>query len=179
MGCDTNSDESFVAQIEGFQSTHPVWGATRQRRRFTVAKTSLFQSTHPVWGATISKSLTYALPSCISIHAPRMGCDVVGLRAAAHLTLANGFQSTHPVWGATLIGWLFALRYTAFQSTHPVWGATSADSSGFGCWVFQSTHPVWGATWLNSALQFLYILFQSTHPVWGATALRPRAHPPN
>ena len=34
-----------------FQSTHPVWGATRLGNRKT-ADMLLFQSTHPVWGAT-------------------------------------------------------------------------------------------------------------------------------
>ncbi len=33
-----------------------------------------FQSTHPVWGATTSVPLV-SLPSVISIHAPRVGCD--------------------------------------------------------------------------------------------------------
>ena len=36
-----------------------------------------FQSTHPVWGATRYRGFLFAI-ICISIHAPRMGCDKVG-----------------------------------------------------------------------------------------------------
>ena len=78
-----------------FQSTRPVWGATRcfARRRDCV----LFQSTRPVWGATAA---TYPRTGIliISIHAPRVGRDHV-----AGLTLLQlpEFQSTRPVWGAT------------------------------------------------------------------------------
>ena len=56
-----------------FQSTHPVWGATA----FGAApiQEELFQSTHPVWGATFV-SVHGAPHIAISIHAPRVGCDV-------------------------------------------------------------------------------------------------------
>ena len=55
-----------------------------------------FQSTHPVWGATRSFRGS-RVPGIISIHAPRVGCDV----DAAQMKLIQTFQSTHPVWGAT------------------------------------------------------------------------------
>ena len=79
-----------------FQSTLPVWGATRNTYRATAERRNfnprspcgerlnlyipgfakfLFQSTLPVWGATI----VLALRACgneISIHAPRVGSDV-------------------------------------------------------------------------------------------------------
>ena len=77
-----------------FQSTHPVWGATRGHR--SCGGCPRFQSTHPVWGAT-TPSNSSQLPKnfnprtpCgvrpviphlnklhffISIHAPRVGCD--------------------------------------------------------------------------------------------------------
>ena len=60
----------------GFQSTPPVWGATRYFQGFQIFAT-LFQSTPPVWGATGDPTL------------PRY-------RGA-------GFQSTPPVWGATKV----------------------------------------------------------------------------
>ena len=78
-----------------FQSTHPVWGATRSATR-SKSSTSIsihaprmgcdeqnhqeqyayyaFQSTHPVWGATHTSARRLPIPD-ISIHAPRMGCD--------------------------------------------------------------------------------------------------------
>ena len=56
-----------------------------------------FQSTHPVWGATATfLSISDVIP--ISIHAPRMGCDAKSRPKMFHL---KQFQSTHPVWGAT------------------------------------------------------------------------------
>ena len=104
----------------------------------------IFQSTHPVWGATIADTVGYCfrfyfnprtpcgvrhgraaaprLEGCISIHAPRVGCDQppspnqnsknisihaprVGCDGNVQPkdVLSSGFQSTHPVWGAT--GW--------------------------------------------------------------------------
>ena len=124
-----------------------------------------FQSTHPVWGATGSP-YTFQLTQQISIHAPRVGCDASGgqgphrpcyfnprtpcgvrLVTQGRTFRRKSFQSTHPVWGAT---WLMdnVLLIKEFQSTHPVWGAT-AIKLHFVAWIcgFQSTHPVWGATY--------------------------------
>ena len=56
-----------------FQSTPPVWGATRGLA-FTVSGYT-FQSTPPVWGATCPPLLR-ASSLKISIHAPRVGGDV-------------------------------------------------------------------------------------------------------
>ena len=56
-----------------FQSTRPVWGATKGTVNYMII--GVFQSTRPVWGAT----------------------NVARLDA---LTIA--FQSTRPVWGATI-----------------------------------------------------------------------------
>ena len=58
-----------------FQSTLPVWGATRNFR--TNFAFSLFQSTLPVWGATEYKQAAED-GVVISIHAPRVGSDCPG-----------------------------------------------------------------------------------------------------
>ena len=79
-----------------FQSTHPVWGATssamsratclryfnprtpcgvRLDKLVREKRISIFQSTHPVWGATLTYDDDH-LPESISIHAPRVGCDL-------------------------------------------------------------------------------------------------------
>ena len=55
-----------------FQSTRPVWGATRIIP-FTT-RLAQFQSTRPVWGATVDQILRVRF-SGISIHAPRVGRD--------------------------------------------------------------------------------------------------------
>ena len=63
-----------------FQSTHPVRGATKVTD--TIRRTIRFQSTHPVRGATNSEVLQGILQG-ISIHAPRAGCDaMVPVRSA-------------------------------------------------------------------------------------------------
>ena len=56
-----------------FQSTHPSWGATPQKR-WQMHLNSIFQSTHPSWGATLIL-LTRRNQMDISIHAPIVGCD--------------------------------------------------------------------------------------------------------
>ena len=69
----------------------------RQEEPPRPAKKSKFQSTLPVWGATLPSDII--LPhSQISIHAPRVGSDVV---AALTGCFFSEFQSTLPVWGAT------------------------------------------------------------------------------
>ena len=56
-----------------FQSTHPGWGATG--RHTHPCKSRAFQSTHPGWGATGWRCCRpFGLQ--ISIHAPRVGCDI-------------------------------------------------------------------------------------------------------
>jgi hypothetical protein len=57
----------------------------------------VFQSTLPVWGATRQRD-TQFFPSSVSIHAPRVGSDSVLLDDKFW---AATFQSTLPVWGAT------------------------------------------------------------------------------
>ena len=59
-----------------------------------------FQSTHPVRGAT-NKSAYDIAKDLISIHAPRAGCDV---SHRSYEFSNNEFQSTHPVRGATVWG---------------------------------------------------------------------------
>ena len=87
--------EAIARKINEFQSTHPVWGATRGLpslcrpvwnfnprtpcgvRLFPTQAgnpQNEFQSTHPVWGATLVVILSH-VSRAISIHAPRVGCD--------------------------------------------------------------------------------------------------------
>ena len=54
-----------------FQSTHPVWGATKLTDGSTVDQQ--FQSTHPVWGATPS---CFLLSRCFTYFNPRTPCGV-------------------------------------------------------------------------------------------------------
>ena len=81
--------------------------------------TNGFQSTHPVRGATL-RVVVGACAVRISIHAPREGCDRL---CNALIFDSVGFQSTHPVRGATTVT-NGNYMDKVFQSTHPVRGAT-------------------------------------------------------
>ena len=93
-----------------------------------------FQSTHPVRGATIVKCLLSDTHN-ISIHAPREGCDSPKINAPFS---PLRFQSTHPVRGATIPKGDKGDR-GEFQSTHPVRGATFTTINQI-CSVFISIH---------------------------------------
>ena len=64
-----------------FQSTLPVWGAT-ELPAVTFYEQQKFQSTLPVWGATRPPPRS-GQPLQISIHAPRVGSDVLWFFAAS------------------------------------------------------------------------------------------------
>ena len=172
--------------MRSFQSTRPVWGATRPYAAH-VHFLCKFQSTRPVWGATPMQELLdiYRL---VSIHAPRVGRDPASVAA---FSISPLFQSTRPVWGATPFAFAAGV-FGWFQSTRPVWGATKALFIYHVTRKFQSTRPVWGATsccHIQASRHYCFNprapcgarrfnigeitgepLFQSTRPVWGATA---------
>ena len=104
-----------------FQSTLPVWGATRIIRHYilpgvyfnprspcgerlialpVLGCVEQFQSTLPVWGATQCGQHQRDTTG-ISIHAPRVGSDQPGRSTPSTIFV---FQSTLPVWGATKDG---------------------------------------------------------------------------
>ena len=60
-------------------------------------------------------------PCSVSIHAPRVGSDII---LCCNAKVARKFQSTLPVWGATPSLPNYATEHM-FQSTLPVWGATA------------------------------------------------------
>ena len=125
-----------------FQSTLPVWGATSYGRSFSSMYSS-FQSTLPVWGATCQGCIRQDRQRPISIHAPRVGSDITLLNIAM---AQNDFNPRSPCGerrGGAGNKW-----DTLFISIHaPRVGSDQRD------WVvdqfrdlFQSTLPVWGAT---------------------------------
>ena len=145
-----------------------------------------FQSTHPLRGATLL-CLRRAKNKRISIHAPLAGCDKPPNQAQVKIFYFNprtpcgvrppsppqssklrSFQSTHPLRGATEYINDHSIGGYVFQSTHPLRGATkNSESQGFSK-IFQSTHPLRGATGRRAVLSRRPI-FQSTHPLRGAT----------
>ena len=152
-----------------FQSTLPVWGATRSCGRSSGLRSNFnprspcgerpflmlpalpgnnFNPRSPC-GERPHSDYSSSDTCHISIHAPRVGSDgsLPGTPGTTPL-----FQSTLPVWGATKYnrGTMF---WAIFQSTLPVWGATNPFLAVLGDNRFQSTLPVWGATHLLRAIR--------------------------
>ena len=141
-------DQGHAAAIttyRRFQSTRPVWGATRLLTH-SFKRGSLFQSTRPVWGATMrtgyqvgvrryfnprapcgarrSGGSGVPLLPIISIHAPRVGRDC----AIFAVTGSSGVISIHaPRVGRDVFTRHSATACRLFQSTRPVWGATETS----------------------------------------------------
>ena len=85
----------MCAGCRGFQSTHPLRGATRARGRiFFLTK---FQSTHPLRGATPATPVTSGTAGYFN---PRTPCGVRPV-VECDSTFKALFQSTHPLRGAT------------------------------------------------------------------------------
>ena len=102
-----------------FQSTHPVWGATKSCERGTCNAVD-FNPRTPCGVRRYEPGHLFQRPP-ISIHAPRVGCDALTLDGRPYRVVISihaprvGCDAV-PMWNPTAI-W-------PFQSTHPVWGAT-------------------------------------------------------
>ena len=145
-----------------FQSTLPVRGATRTRRR---PPRRLFISIHAPREGSDRDTQRVQLRRVISIHALREGSDVgnqihiwtyiISIHAPREgsdsicLDCRNSpvliFQSTLPVRGATIL-LVKIVQIEGFQSTLPVRGATLEALTAENAELFQSTLPVRGAT---------------------------------
>ena len=120
VGCDGAC--GCIQPLHGYFNPRTPCGVRPASIRISSSSTE-FQSTHPVWGATAPRP-DYIPWGIISIHAPRVGCDLhhrqlqrIGInfnprtpcgvrprRPCAQASSAQ-FQSTHPVWGATRKLW--------------------------------------------------------------------------
>ena len=81
-----------------------------------------------MWGATSASRLLVA-PGGISIHAPRVGRDAIGIQAAR----IEAISIHAPRVGRDVEGKCAQIRSARFQSTRPVWGATSLAANGMEC----------------------------------------------
>ena len=156
-------------------------------RRCGTDRSCRFQSTPPARGATLPSFLS-ALPSSISIHAPREGGDQLRHQLVQE---RRDFNPRPPRGGRLKSAWSNLLT-GIFQSTPPARGATSRPCRGLcATWAFQSTPPARGATEitfcspptckisihapreggdrLDQALRQACDKFQSTPPARGAT----------
>ena len=123
-----------------FQSTHPVWDATTSLR--IAIRGQAFQSTHPVWDATTKAKPSY-IKSLISIHASRMGCDLLTL--PIHVRQLISIHASRMGCDTTLIAGGLEIR--DFNPRIPYGMRLFFSPLPASLWTFQSTHPVWDATW--------------------------------
>ena len=167
----------------GFQSTHPLRGATRKMRARMRAKN--FNPRTPC-GVRLLLLSSGCLPSYFN---PRTPCGVRHYSIAQSAWQEN-FNPRTPC-GVRLVAALVAAgedyfnprtpcgvrplcndrndSNDIFQSTHPLRGATVGLQQQPGHIAFQSTHPLRGATTYFIRMSRVLEKFQSTHPLRGAT----------
>ena len=117
-----------------------------------------------MWGAT-HRNINPTKQYIISIHAPRVGSDNLGLLSTPR---QRRFQSTLPVWGATFTA--LACQYHFLISIH----APRVGSDGFHRHPIHSIAisihaPRVGSDPYKRRQCALILSFQSTLLVWGAT----------
>ncbi len=117
VGCDLLRSLAIQCSSE-FQFTHPVWGATWPHT-YNFSFPLRFNSRTPC-GVRLPCGTCYACQSNVSIHAPRVGCDILTIKS--YLLLAR-FNSRTPC-GVRPAHAPLSLDILTFQFTHPVWGAT-------------------------------------------------------
>ncbi len=116
-GCDLNG-LVLVLRLDNFNPRTPC-GVRRCLPIPGISRTG-FQSTHPLRGATTQSGLSWP-PTAISIHAPLAGCDWELVEPIFTWILFN----PRTPCGVRLSEVLNSRLKKAFQSTHPLRGATS------------------------------------------------------
>ncbi len=173
-----------------FQSTRPVWTATRVHvLRWSLRPVSI----HAARVDRDTRAEEWLNECLVSIHAARVDRDLyLGLD---ELTASLVFQSTRPVWTATVIRTATQLSRPCFNPRGPCGPRHGISVQFVMREVFQSTRPVWTATRHCLPLRAALIVsihaarvdrdncctvlprpnasFQSTRPVWTATPSPP------
>ena len=169
-----------------FQFTHPVWGATSPLsplapvapcfnsrtpcgvRLYHLACAEFwrkFQFTHPVWGATEDVAVVRD-PCCVSIHAPRVGCDVYGAGEEAVVSV-----SIHaPRVGCDTLECVAWLQEVVSIHAPRVGCDCQSNITMTKLLRFNSRTPCGVRQQMPQEIP-LPEMFQFTHPVWGATGI--------
>ena len=108
---------AYFAAATEFQSTLPVWGATR---RLAALREHRGISIHAPRVGSDFRLVHAAVVPDISIHAPRVGSDYLDYAETIH---PADFNPRSPC-GERLIQFRLFRQPPRFQSTLPVWGAT-------------------------------------------------------
>ena len=135
--CAGRDDLEREAMHDDRISIHAPRAGCDRRQRGRSASGRRFQSTRPVWGATRSRGGAAVQGGHFN---PRTPC---GVRPQEETFAAQTleFQSTHPVRGATAHGCVRGRRVVLFQSTHPVRGATQKSGAARADWNFNPRTP--------------------------------------
>ena len=166
MGCDLYATNRVLGDYK-FQFTHPVWGATikvpcgtcyacRFNSRtpcgvrlppliYPLSVSCCFNSRTPC-GVRLVRLRPLDSTSCVSIHAPRVGCDhrqLKSVRPTVRFNSRTPCGVRHRIISRGVVASCFNSRTPCgvrphrislqrhemmFQFTHPVWGATSSAS---------------------------------------------------
>ena len=183
-GCDELWREGRIIWIE-FQFTHPGRGATSSIISIVMSVIG-FNSRTP-GGVRLQPLSLSALYVCVSIHAPREGCDAISPLVRV---FANSFNSRTP-GGVRLVVVCRCAEVLCFNSRTPGGVRRSRGRDGglgsrfnsrtpggvrlvtnymeSSAQVFQFTHPGRGATRFRRHPHNVRNLFQFTHPGRGAT----------
>ena len=158
--------EAFDAEPEKplFQSTRPMRGGTRWRRR---GNGGAAISIHPPHAGRDAGKRAAQIFCQISIHPPHAGRDAVASETAPE---EPRFQSTRPMRGGTHLLHPELAEAIYFNPPAPC-GAGLENFLGLGTLIiFQSTRPMRGGTVSLSIFQLAF-QFQSTRPMRGGTCL--------
>ena len=163
VGCDaTYAGDPFLVLM--FQSTLPVWGATRAHRRGR-GRTPGFNPRSPCGERRFGRRCVLQ-EFGVSIHAPRVGSDTT---AQVNFYGGQMFQSTLPVWGATRPRRSISTAARCFNPRSPCGSDISVSFGPPPAFSFNPRSPC-GERRVPSATPLDISAFQSTLPVWGATA---------
>ncbi len=164
--CGTRPDATDVlTHWMPFQSTRPVWDATRLVRPLSY-ECARFNPRVPC-GTRPTRAANASVFPGVSIHASRVGRDSTPVK---NRKAPPKFQSTRPVWDAT-IRTKFNAVIAKFQSTRPVWDATTRHpSTATNTPCFNPRVPC-GTRLRRKVRPKCPAPFQSTRPVWDATPL--------
>ena len=133
-----------------------MWGATNLC--VTCAQPVQFQSTLPVWGAT-KKCCLRERARRISIHAPRVGSDTY---CFIPCPCSNNFNPRSPCGERPLTVGTWYLQCVNFNPRSPCGERPEPKAERQAEREFQSTLPVWGATCLHTLSHFpFYISIQA------------------
>ena len=160
-----HAKETIEGKIANFNPRTPC-GVRPRHYRYRVFCHG-FQSTHPLRGAT-RQATDWIFTNTISIHAPLAGCDVNRTKT---LFRTVHFNPRTPC-GVRRNNGKSTFIDTIFQSTHPLRGATSIIIVIYPFQLISIHAPLAGCDLPCGMKKRLTKLFQFTHPLRGATQLR-------